>query len=125
MFIATVTKMELTRFLESVNRLSDPHIKGHENSVIIPIKKLFATVGGSPFVKLKCIYTGFDWDSGKIFLEPEEPLMLVSDYKEAPETIRKLQEKIGWLEYEKQGLQSQIKRMKKIIKEFENANQTD
>lgn len=114
--------MELTDFIKSLNSLAK-HRNGNEWVVVsIPISKLFATVGGSPRVAVENIQAGFDWDSGQMFIIPKEPLMLVSEHTEASETIKNLQDKNGWLEYEANGYKSEIKRLKRKVKELENAN---
>lgn len=113
--------MKLSQLIEFLTSVKDRR----DLSVKIAIEKPFATVGARPSVSVKSVSVGFDWDNGNLFIIPDQPLMNSEDCTEASSSLRKLYDKVGWLEYEKQGLQSQIKRMKKIIKEFENANQTD
>jgi hypothetical protein len=88
--------------------------------VVIPVKKLHATIGGTPNVSVISINSGFDWDNGKLFITPEKPVMLVEDYDMASETIRKLQKEVGNLHYEISGFKAQIATLKRKLKEIEN-----
>lgn len=114
----------LGNFIDRLNYLQQTHPHRHTLSVEIPIEKLYLTAGGSPSVKVDSINVGFDWDNGKIFINPEKPLMLVEDYTEAPETIRKLQKEVGNLQYEISGYKSQINLLKRKLKEIENEKST-
>ena len=88
--------------------------------VVIPVKKLHVTIGGTPIVSVVSINAGFDWDNGKLFINPEKPVMLVEDYDKAPETIRELQKEVGNLYYEISGYKAQIASLKRKLKENEN-----
>lgn len=96
------------------------HPQRHTLSVVIPIKKLYATIGGTPSIEVVDVNIGFDWDNSKIFIKPEKPVMLVEDYDKAPETIRKLQKEVGNLQYEIAGYKAQIATLKRKLKEIEN-----
>jgi hypothetical protein len=96
-----------------------PH-KRDSIKVAIPVKKLYATIGGTPCVDVESVSIGFDWDNGKLFVKPEKPVMLVEDYDMVPETIRKLQTEVGNLYYEISGYKAQIASLKRKLKENEN-----
>lgn len=110
----------LGQFLQNLDSVLQSHPQRHTLSVVIPIKKLYVTAGGSPSVEVSTVMVGFDWDNGKIFINPEKPLMLVEDYDKEPETIRKLQTEVGNLHYEIMGYKSQIASLKRKLKEIEN-----
>lgn len=80
----------------------------------IVVKKPFGTIGGTPTVPVKNMYMGFDWDNGKFLIYPEENLM---EYDvDFGEKFRELQKKNGELQYENMGLKSELKRLKKLLK---------
>lgn len=114
--------MELTKFLDTLNLIASHQLYPMERTVTIPVTLPYVTAGGSPCVALKSVNVGFDWDSGKIFLVPEEPLMKVADFTESPNTIREMQKEIGGLVYEAAGYRSEIRRLKRKVKELENAH---
>lgn len=98
----------------NVNDLADclrRFTKKHEWGVVIEVKKPFTTVGGTPFVEVKSVRAGFDWDKGKIFLVPETPL--TNEDVDFAKKFKELQDKAGWLEYENRGLKAEIKKLKK------------
>ena len=98
----------------NVNDLADclrGFTKKHEWGVVIEVKKPFTTVGGTPFVEVKSVRAGFDWDKGKIFLVPETPL--TNEDVDFAKKFKELQDKAGWLEYENRGLKAEIKKLKK------------
>lgn len=100
---------ELKRLVELYHR--DGH---HEDpEVVVQIKLPYSTVGGSPTVKIKNAYMGFDWDSGKFIFHTEEPLT-PSDRDFAAQ-MKEMQERAGWADYENRNLQAEIKRLKKLI----------
>ncbi len=43
-----------------------------EDDVVIPVELGYPTLGGHPIVNLSRIERGFDWDSRKVFLYPDE-----------------------------------------------------
>ena len=99
----------------NVNDLADclqGFTKKQEWVVVIEIKKPFTTVGGTPFVEVKSVRAGFDWDKGKIFLVPETPL--TNEDVDFAKKFKELQDRAGWLEYENRGLKAEIKKLKKL-----------
>ena len=107
--------MKLTELKYYVDQLLTLRPYDGENCVTIEVKKPFTTVGGKPHVELDHIAVGFDWDRGKVFLNPTEPVMLVSDYDRTPTLVRELQEKIGWLEYELRNTKAENVKLKKKV----------
>ena len=45
-----------------------------DEEVVVTIKMPYATVGAHPMMKIKSAGSGFDWESGKFMLWPEQPL---------------------------------------------------
>jgi squalene cyclase len=87
----------------------------HEDSeVVIQIKLPYSTVGGSPFVKVKNVYPGFDWDQGKFFIIPEEDVT-PSD-RDFAKQMQEMQERAGWADYENRNLKAEIRQLKKKLK---------
>jgi hypothetical protein len=73
------------------------------------------TMGGQPNTNIKSVTTGFDWDSGKTFINPEFMLWRVNP--EDKTVMKNLNDRIGWCEYEKSGLKTQINQLKRKIKD--------
>lgn len=102
--------MNLNSLLECLQQVAQ---RKRDYDVAIEITKPFTTVGGSPYVEVKSVRVGFDWDAGRIFLVPETPLT-----NEGPDfaiKFKELQSKAGWLEYENRGLKSENRRLKKLM----------
>ena len=72
------------------------------------------SVGGTPCVKVKNAFKGFDWDSGKFIIMSDEPVMKVN--QKTVEELRKEAEKIGWDIYENRSLKAEVKKLKDKIK---------
>lgn len=79
--------------------------------VSILIQKPFTTIGGTPVAEIKSVSVGFDWDKGKVMIVPENKLWEVDP--ENSVIMKTLNDKLGWCEYEKSGLKTQIKKLKK------------
>jgi len=98
---------ELKRIVELSHR--DGH---HEDpEVVVKIKLPYSTVGGLPTVKIKNIQMGFDWDSGKFIITPEEDLT-PSD-RDFAKQMKEMQDRAGWADYENRNLKAEINRLKK------------
>lgn len=82
--------------------------------VVIKIKLPYSTVGGQPTVKVKTINMGFDWDSGKFIVTPEEDLT-PSD-RDFVKQMTEMQERASLAAYENRNLKSEIRRLKKQLK---------
>jgi hypothetical protein len=93
---------ELKRILEHVKDDSD---------VMVTIKLPYSTVGAQPMVGVRSAMAGFDWESGKFLLRPEEDLTPTD--RDFAQQMREMQDKWGWAEYENRGLKAEIKRLQK------------
>lgn len=98
-----------------LKRLIDLYHRDHHEDpeVVIQIKLPYLTVGGQPFVPLKSVMNGFDWDSGKFFLVPEENLT-PSD-RDFAKQMKEMQDRAGWADYENRNLKAEIRRLKKAL----------
>lgn len=83
------------------------------DEVVIQINLPFRTAGSTPCVSLNRTVKGFDWDHGKFFIIPEEPL--TGACAEFEDKFKELQEKAGWLMYENTNLKRDISNLKKKI----------
>jgi hypothetical protein len=101
---------ELKRIVERYDSL-----EREDSEVVVQIKLPYSTVGGSPFVKVKNVYPGFDWDQGKFFIIPEEDVT-PSD-RDFAKQMKEMQDRAGWADYENRNLKAEIKRLKKQLKE--------
>jgi hypothetical protein len=77
--------------------------------VFISVELPFITCGGTPVAGIKSARIGFDWDSGKIIIEPAEGLSPIDRKFKAK--FKRLQEKVGSLDYENRGLKRKIKKL--------------
>jgi len=102
--------------LSELKRLVDLYHRDSrdDDEVVIQIKLPYSTVGGSPFVKVKNVYPGFDWDQGKFFIIPEEDVT-PSDRGFAKQ-MQEMQERAGWADYENRNLKAEIRQLKKKLK---------
>lgn len=85
-----------------------------DNQVMIAIKLPYTTIGAIPMVPVKLGFTGFDWENGNFILTPEENLMPAD--RDFAKTMKDLQDKLGWAEYENRNLKAEIKRLKKQLR---------
>jgi hypothetical protein len=86
------------------------HVKD-DAEVMIAIKLPFSTVGAIPMVPIKHAYNGFDWESGKFIITPEEELTPAE--RDFAAQMKKLQEDLGWAKYENRNLKAEIKKLRK------------
>jgi hypothetical protein len=106
--------MKLSELKKLVERY-DLNSYHDDPEVVIQIKLPYSTVGGTPFVKVKNVYPGFDWDQGKFFIIPEEDVT-PSD-RDFAKQMQEMQDRAGWADYENRNLKAEIKRLKKQLKE--------
>jgi hypothetical protein len=102
--------------LSELHRIVDLHHSDQlreDPEVVIKIKLPYSTVGASPTVKAKSTHLGFDWDSGKFIIYPEEELT-PSD-RDFAAKMREMQEKWGWAESENRRLKAEIRQLKKKL----------
>ena len=101
--------------LSELKRLVDLYHRDSrdDDEVVIQIKLPYSTVGVSPFVKVKNVYPGFDWDQGKFFIIPEEDVT-PSD-RDFAKQMKEMQDRAGWADYENRNLKAEIRQLKKKL----------
>jgi hypothetical protein len=71
------------------------------------------------------MYLGGDWNSGKMFVEPESPVALAGDeFEKERATVRELNQKLGWMYYVINGPlddKEKVKALKRMMKEKQRA----
>ena len=105
--------MKLRELKQLVDRAVETSRDYEDHEVVIAVKLPYTTVGAIPTVPVKLAFKGFDWENGKFILTPEENLTPAD--RDFAETMKQLQDKLGWTEYENRGLKTEIKRLKKQI----------
>jgi rubrerythrin len=100
--------------LKQVIELYKSHTPEWKDEELVVVVKTSGSVGGTPSVKVKSLHSGFDWDSGKLMIYTEEPVMKVN--QQTLDELRKEAEKIGWDMYENRNLKSENKKLKAMIK---------
>jgi len=83
-------------------------------TVVIQIELPYSTVGVSPFVKVKNVQMGFDWDQGKFFIVPEEPVT-PSD-RDFAKQMKEMQDRADRADYENRNLKAEIRLLRKKLK---------
>ena len=91
--------------------VSDLH--DYQNPNVMVVIKRPGSAGGTPCVGIGNVSVGFDWDSNKIMLIPDEALSM-SDPGDVAK-IKKLQDEYGWALYENRNLKAEIKRLGKKL----------
>lgn len=115
--------MKLSELKKYIDRQFEYMRAGDDPEVVIQIKLPYSTVGGSPFAKVKSVQMGFDWDSGKFFIMPEEELT-PSD-RDFAKQMREMQERAGWADHENRNLKAEIRQLKKKLKEGAGGTYSD
>lgn len=115
--------MKFSELKKYIDRQSEIMRDYEDPEVVIQIKLPYSTVGGSPFAKVKSVQMGFDWDSGKFFIDPEEELT-PSD-RDFAKQMKDMQERAGWADYENRNLKAEIRRLKKKITEGSGGTYSD
>jgi hypothetical protein len=105
------------KFSELAKVIERAQVRHDDPEVVIRIKLPYSTVGAQPTVTVKNANMGFDWDSGKFIITPEEELT-PSD-RDFAKQMTEMQERVGWTDYENRNLKSENKRLKKQLKEKE------
>jgi hypothetical protein len=82
-----------------------------EDEVLVYNRLPYATIGGTPAVPVKSVFSGFDWDSGRLIIYPETD-MVVTD-KQAATVTMELQRKCDHLLLENGRLKREITKLKK------------
>ncbi|WP_454056842.1 hypothetical protein [Cupriavidus sp. Marseille-Q8015] len=83
---------------EAIERLERIHAHDRRDSILaVAYDPGFVTVGGRPFKPVASINPGFDWDSGKVFLELEGGRLMApsEDIEKLRAHVRKYTEAMG------------------------------
>ena len=70
--------MDVNEFNKRVSAYQSISNKNEPDSVVIEIAE--PSIGPTTCVGIKTIYSGFDWDQGKIIIVPSEPLVRKKNY---------------------------------------------
>ena len=81
-----------------------------EDELVIAVNLPYVTVGRQPVITVESASSGFDWDRGKFILSPKENLTPSDRDFEAK--MKKMQEELGWLNYENKNLKAEIRKLK-------------
>lgn len=92
--------------------------RGQDDEIVIRIKLPYATIGGTPYVSVKGMYRGFDWDRGRMYIEPEQELTFHD--KDFAGQMRDWQEKCDWLKIKNKDLEKENKKLKTQLEELKN-----
>lgn len=114
--------MKLSELKKYIDRQMEIMRDYEDPEVVVRITLPYSTVGGSPFVKVKNVQMGFDWDQGKFFLYPEENLT-PSD-RDFAKQMTDMQTRAGNADYENRNLKAEIRRLQKKIKDGSGGNYT-
>lgn len=101
--------MKLRELKQLVDRAVETARDYEDHNVVIAVKLPYNTVGARPTVPVKLAFKGFDWENGLFILTPEENLTPAD--RDFAETMKKLQDKVGWAEYENRRLKAEIKKL--------------
>ncbi len=102
--------MKLSELHRIVNLYYDPENPHRDQDVMIATKLPYNTVGAIPMTPVKAASLGFDHESGKFIIHPEENL--TPHDVDFAKKFKDLQEKYGWLNYENRNLKAEIKKLK-------------
>lgn len=91
--IKPMTAKELVARIESNSTVCE----ALSDVVTIPVKRLGMSIGGQPCVPIMSAHRGFDWDAGKLILQPKEPLISAAGIEDERKRMRDLTETIGWI----------------------------
>lgn len=88
--------MKVKDLIDRLQQMRDP-----EAEVVIHIDPGYGTVGPSPTAPVIGVSGGFDWDSGKVFIDTKEKLYI--NLEEVRKEAGKLQKILGWYVSSKTG----------------------
>lgn len=91
-----------------------------ENEIVIPLDSIYPSIGKRQTISIKNVNPGFDWDSGYVFLEPEESLQkndvdVKNEFHHLHNTLGHVLYMLSSLEKQKENDEKQ-----KIIDQIEN-----
>lgn len=102
--------MKLSELKQIIDDQLEHALPHEDDTVRIAIKLPYQTVGAIPMVEVKSAHSGFDWENGCFILYPEEELTPTD--RDFAEKMRKMQEDLGWVQYENRNLKAEIKKLK-------------
>ena len=103
--------LEVTTILERIGK----DRRSEDFQLVIPVEKV-RSIGSTPAVNVKYISLGFDWDSGRIILWPEEKLRVITENE--IKSLRENYEELEWKHYEISNLKRENKRLMKELQEM-------
>lgn len=94
-----VKKPEVLTVKELIRRLQS--IQDKDQEVHIAYEELNPGMRGpAPSLPITKLYTGFDWDHGKIFLAPQEKMSVAGEaFREQQKIAHESASKLGWVYY--------------------------
>lgn len=107
--------MKLSELHRLVNLL---YKEDNDKEVMVAIKLPYVTVGAIPMVAVKSVQNGFDWEQGKFILRTEEELTPVD--RDFAAQMKKMQDDLGWAQYENRNLKAENKKLLKLLKSEKN-----
>lgn len=110
--------MKLRYFIDKLNQIVSvtPNYRLDDLNVVIQVERA-GTVGSTPTVDVERVWTGIDWDSGKIFLSTKELLREID--RDEIKAIRDKYEELGWTQYKVGKIKKENEMLKKRIEELE------
>lgn len=113
--MSDIKRMKLSELKQYVDRYVSLQPREDAN-VVVSIKLPYSTIGVQPFVAVKSVQMGFDWDAGKFFIYTEEDLT-PSD-RDFAKQMREMQDRAGWADSENRRLKAEVNQLKKRIEEL-------
>ena len=110
--------MKLRHFIDKLNQIVSvtPNYRLDDLTVVIKVERV-GTVGATPTVAVERVWTGIDWDSGKVFLTTKESLREID--RDEIKAIRDNYEELGWSQYKIGKIKKENEMLKKKVEELE------
>jgi hypothetical protein len=108
--------MNLKQLKEILNRPIYENREDEEYRVGIAVATA-GSVGGTPVVGVKSVQYGFDWDSGKLIIYPEQDLREIS--RDEIKALRDKYSELSWKHYEISNLKRENQRLKEKLRQYE------
>lgn len=89
-----------------------------DDEIVVRIKLPYATIGGTPYIPVKGMYCGFDWDRGRLYIEPQEELTFHD--KDFASQMHDMQQKCDWLRIQNKALEKENKKLKAELESLKN-----
>lgn len=93
--------------------------RNDDDEVVIALKPPYTTVGGSPYIEVKSMQFGFDWDNGRFFIYPISPLWHIDNeqYNIVKESQNRLSKMYEDVHTRNRSLEQTNKRLRKELKD--------